>query len=112
MPLVPFENVGSVGIIKDTPPYNLPQGAWSDGNNVRFLDNGVKKIAGYKEVMATCPFAPYYITPYLAIDGTYYWVAFGATDIAVWNGSSWTDVTRQATLTLNALCLLVPQRLL
>jgi hypothetical protein len=101
MPLVPFENVGSVGIIQDTPPYNLPQGAWSDGNNVRFLDNGVKKVAGYKEVMATCPFAPYYITPYLAIDGTYYWVAFGATDIAVWNGSSWTDVTRQATLTLN-----------
>jgi hypothetical protein len=56
MPLVPFENVGSVGIIQDTPPYNLPQGAWSDGNNVRFLDNGVKKVAGYKEVMATCPF--------------------------------------------------------
>ena len=101
MPLVPFENVGSVGIIQDTPPYNLPQGAWSDGNNVRFLDNGVKKVAGYKEVMATCPFAPYYITPYLAADGTYYWVAFGLTDIAVWNGTVWTDVTRQNTLTLN-----------
>ena len=101
MPLVPFENVGSVGIIQDTPPYNLPQGAWSDGNNVRFLDNGVKKIAGYKEIMATCPFIPLHITPYLAINGTYYWIAFGATDIAIWSGSSWTDITRQNTLTLN-----------
>lgn len=101
MPLVPFENVGSFGIIQDTPPYNLQQGAWSDGNNVRFLDNGVKKIAGYKEVMATCPFAPLFITPYLTIDNTYYWIAFGATDIAVWNGSVWTDVTRQNTLVLN-----------
>ena len=101
MPLVPFDNVGSIGIIKDTPPYNLPQGAWSDGNNVRFLDNGVKKIAGYKEVMATCPFAPYYIHPYLTTAGQYYWIAYGATDIAVYSGTTWTDITRQATLQLD-----------
>ena len=101
MPLVPFDNVGSIGIIKDTPPYNLPQGAWSDGNNVRFLDNGVKKIAGYKEVMATCPFAPYYIHPYLTSAGLYYWIAYGTADIAVYTGTVWIDVTRQATLQLD-----------
>ncbi|MDP6587532.1 MAG: hypothetical protein QF535_22995, partial [Anaerolineales bacterium] len=101
MPLVPIENLGQIGIIKDTPPYNLPPNAWSDGNNVRLLDNGVKKIAGYQEVMATCPFAPYYIHPYLTVGGTYYWIVYGTDDIAVWNGSTWTDVTRQATGTLS-----------
>jgi len=101
MPLVPIENLGQIGIIKDTPPYNLPPNAWSDGNNVRLLDNGVKKVAGYQEVMATCPFAPYYLHPYLTVSGTYYWIAYGAADIAVWNGSTWTDVTRQTTLQLN-----------
>jgi hypothetical protein len=101
MPIVPIENVGQLGIIKDTPPYSLPPNAWSDGNNVRFLDNGVKKIAGYREVMATCPFAPYYITPYLTSAGLYYWIAFGAADIAVWTGTTWIDITRQATLQLN-----------
>jgi hypothetical protein len=101
VPLVPFDNVGSIGIIKDTPPYNLPQGAWSDGNNVRFLDNGVKKIAGYKEVMATCPFAPYYIHPYLTTAGLYYWIAYGTADIAVYTGTTWIDITRQATLQLD-----------
>lgn len=101
MPLVPIQNVGQIGIIKDTPPYNLPPNAWSDGNNVRLLDNGVKKCAGYQEVMATCPFAPYYIHPYLTSSGTYYWLAYGAADIAVWNGSTWTDVTKQTTLQLN-----------
>jgi hypothetical protein len=101
MALVPIENLGQIGIIKDTPPYNLPPNAWSDGNNVRLLDNGVKKVAGYQEVFATCPFAPYYIHPYLTIAGTYYWIAYGTDDIAVWNGSSWTDVTRQATGTLS-----------
>tara|TARA_R100001198_G_scaffold82126_1_gene55214 strand:+ start:2007 stop:3854 length:1848 start_codon:yes stop_codon:yes gene_type:complete len=101
MALVPIENLGQIGIIKDTPPYNLPPNAWSDGNNIRLLDNGVKKVAGYQEVFATCPFAPYYIHPYLTIAGTYYWIAYGTDDIAVWNGSSWTDVTRQATGTLS-----------
>jgi hypothetical protein len=101
MPIVPIENVGQIGIIKDTPPYSLPPNAWSDGNNVRFLDNGVKKIAGYREVMATCPFAPYYITPYLTSNGLYYWIAFGETDIAVWTGTTWIDITRQSTLQLN-----------
>jgi hypothetical protein len=102
MQLVPIENLGQVGIIQDTPPYNLPPNAWSAGNNVRLLDNGVKKVAGYQEVFATCPFAPYYIHPYLSSAGTYYWIAYGAADIAVWNGSTWTDVTQQATGTLNA----------
>lgn len=101
MSLVPFENLGTSGIITDIPPYNLPEGAWSSGNNVRFLDNGVKKIAGYKAILDNCPFPPYYITPYLASDGTYYWVAFGATSIAVHNGSNWTDITRQEILYLD-----------
>ena len=101
MPIVPITDVGKVGIIEDIPPYNLPPNAWSGGNNVRFLDNGVKKVAGYDEVMATCPFAPYYIQSYLDASATYYWLAYGATDIAVWNGSTWTDVTRQSTMTLN-----------
>jgi len=101
MPLVPITDVGKVGIIEDIPPYNLPPNAWSGGNNVRFLDNGVKKVAGYSEVMATCPFAPYYIQPYLTAGGTYYWLAYGAADIAVWNGSTWTDVVRQATGSLD-----------
>jgi len=101
MPLIPIENLGQVGIIRDVPPWALPPNAWSDGNNVRFFDNGVAKCDGYREVMATCPFAPYYIIPYLANNQTYYWIAFGATAIAVWNGTTWTDVTRQKTLTLN-----------
>jgi len=96
MPLVPINDVGKVGIIEDIPPYNIPPNAWSGGNNVRFLDNGVKKCSGYEEVFATCPFAPYHIVP-LEAGGTYYWIAFGLTDAAVYSGSSWVDITRQTT---------------
>lgn len=103
MPLVPIDNLGQVGIIEDIPPYNIPPNAWSGGSNVRFLDNGVKKVDGYAAVMATVPFAPYYLQPYLSASGTYYWIAYGSADIAVWNGSTWTDVTRQKTMVLNGL---------
>jgi hypothetical protein len=100
MPLVPIDNLGQIGIIKDTPPYALPPNAWSGGNNVRFLDGGVKKCAGYAEVFATCPFAPYYVVPYKA--GTnYYWLAFGLEAIAVYTGGAWVDLTRQSTGDLN-----------
>jgi hypothetical protein len=101
MPLVPIDNVGQVGLIKDIPPYNIPPNAWSDGNNVRFLDDGVKKCAGYQEVMESCPFSPIYIFPYLSIGGSYYWIAFGKEKIAVLLDGAWTDVTRQTTNTLS-----------
>ena len=61
--LVPMENIGSVGIITDVPPQQLPLSAWSGGNNVRMTDGYVNKCAGFEEVLATCPITPYYITP-------------------------------------------------
>ena len=101
MQLIPINDVGQVGIIRDTPPYQLPPNVWSNGNNVRFLDNGVKKCAGYEEVFATLPFAAYYIIPFIDNGGTYHWVAFGLDNAAVWTGSAWVDITRQNTTTLN-----------
>jgi hypothetical protein len=101
MPLVPIEQVGQVGIIQDVPPYELPPNAWSGGNNVRVLDSGIKKIRGYTEALKTITFPPYYLTPYEDSAGTYYWLAFGQNKVAVWDGSTWTDITRQATNTLN-----------
>ena len=72
MQLIPINDVGKVGIIRDTPPYQLPPNVWSDGNNIRFLDNGVKKCAGYEEVFATLPFGAYYIFPFLLVHTIYF----------------------------------------
>ena len=101
MALVPINDVGQVGIIRDTPPYQLPPNVWSNGNNVRFLDNGVKKCSGYEEVFATLPFAAYYIIPFLDNGRSYHWLAFGLNNAAVWDGSGWVDITRQKVGQLN-----------
>ncbi len=98
--LVPMENIGSVGIITDVPPQQLPLNTWSGGNNVRMLDGYVNKCAGFEEVLATCPVTPYYITP-LEAGGNYFWIACGLAKVYVHNGSAWSNITRQTGTTLD-----------
>jgi len=97
VPLVPIENIGSIGIITDIPPYQLPPNAWSGGNNVRVRDNGIKKCAGFLEIFASCPIPPYHIFP-VADTTSVYWVALGLEKAYVFknNGGAWTDITRTA----------------
>ncbi len=101
MALVPIENLSEHGIIADTPPYAIPQNAWSGGLNVRFEDNGVSKTEGYREIFEGCPFPPKYLHPYLSVDGTYYWLVYGDEEIAVYNGTEWSNLTRQEGFTLS-----------
>ena len=61
MALIPVENVGEVGIVKDINPWQLPPNVWSNGNNVRAEHGAIVKSPGYAEVMATCPVTPYHI---------------------------------------------------
>jgi len=94
--LVAMENVGEVGIVKDYSSWQLPQNAWSDGNNVRAWQGSIEKIKGYAEVMASCPVAPYHIT-FVQSGSDKYFIAGGLAKIYVHDGSSWTNITRQTT---------------
>lgn len=91
-----MENVGEVGIVKDVSPWQLPQNAWSDGNNVRAWQGAVEKIEGYAEVMESCPIAPYHVT-FLQSGDNKYFIVGGLAKIYVHDGSSWTNITRQTT---------------
>ena len=93
MALVNIENLGELGIVKDIPSYQLPQNAWSDGNNVRTLDHAIKKVDGYQEIISSCPIVPYFVFP-LESGANYFWIAAGLASVYVHDGSSWTDITR------------------
>jgi len=93
--LINIENLGQLGIVKDIPAYQLPQNAWSDGNNVRTLDNAIKKVDGYEEIIASCPITPYFVTP-LESGNNYFWIAAGLTAVYVHDGSSWSNITRSS----------------
>ena len=59
MALIPIDNVGETGIVKDINPWQLPPNVWSEGNNVRSEHGAIQKSPGYLEVMESCPIDPY-----------------------------------------------------
>ena len=90
MALIPVDNVGQVGIVKDINPWQLPPNVWSDGNNVRTEHGAIAKSPGYSNVMATVPVAPYYITS-LVTGVNEYWIVGGLTAIHVYDNSDVSD---------------------
>jgi len=95
MALIPVDNVGQVGIVKDINPWQLPPNVWSDGNNVRAEHGAITKSPGYAEVMATCPIVPLYITN-LNTTADNYWIVAGTAEIHVFkdSNSTWYEITR------------------
>ena len=108
MPIVPNNDLASVGIITDQLPMQLPPAGWSNGNNVRFLDNKVIKFTGQAEFFDTgsnwdggTGEQVYYAIPYN--DGTdAYWVYCGLKDVRVTNGVASKEITNAADFSATA----------
>ena len=43
MALIPIDQVGQIGIVKETSPWQLPPNVWSDGNNIKTDEGSIKK---------------------------------------------------------------------
>ena len=50
--VIPLEGIDKTGFIADTPATNLPPGAWSDVQNVRFDDGAVRKMKGHTDIFS------------------------------------------------------------
>jgi len=90
--IFPVENVGTLGIIKDIPPYSLPDGAWSDGRNVRMKEGSVQKFLGHEEVFDPPSVAPFFLMS-AQTSSTYFWIYAGLAKIFVTDGVAHTDLT-------------------
>ncbi|MGL5965507.1 MAG: hypothetical protein ACRCZ2_14110 [Fusobacteriaceae bacterium] len=51
MAIMKVRKVGSVGVVKDLPSFELPPEAWSNSRNVRFAENRIEKMGGYFPVL-------------------------------------------------------------
>jgi len=93
-----FRNVGQIGIVLDTDPFNLNPDAWSEGNNVRFKEGRIEKMLGQTSVFAATTATAQWAMPVL--DGAnYFWVYPSLTKCHVTDGGSHFNITRQTTLT-------------
>ena len=87
MAYISIDNVGQVGIVKETSPWQLQTNVWSNGNNVKTDEGAIKKCPGYSEVMATCPIAPYHIIQ-LTLGLPEFWVVCGLTAIYAYDNTN------------------------
>ncbi len=87
MAYISIDNVGQVGIVKETSPWQLQPNVWSNGNNVKTDEGAIKKCPGYSEVMATCPIAPYHIIQ-LTLGLPEFWVVCGLTAIYAYDNTN------------------------
>lgn len=78
---------GAVGVIKDLGTPDLPLTAWTDAQNIRFLDGSAYQFLGHGEVYDSPAFAPQYLMP-INVAGARYWLYFtAAKQFAVSNAS-------------------------
>lgn len=94
MPLQLFENVGQIGIWADTSPRKLPDGAWSDGTNVRFDGYVARKVQGSRVVQGSLSASPYSIFAHTTFDGAQFFAYPGLTQVFTVNSNVHYDITR------------------
>jgi hypothetical protein len=90
MALIPVDNVGQYGIVKEQNPWQLPPNVWSDGGNVKTDEGSIKKALGYSSVMETVPVAPYFIISLIS-GNVEFWIIGGLSAIHVYDNTSNSD---------------------
>lgn len=73
MPLVIFKNIGSIGVNRDLSSAELPPNAWTDAQNIRFLDGYASQFLGHGQVYGTPSAEPQHIVP-VSVGGARYWI--------------------------------------
>ncbi len=98
MPLVRIPNAGAVGVNRDLSQHELPINAWSDAQNIRFLDGYAHQFLGHGQVYGTPSIVPYHVLP-ITIAGARYWIYAGLAKIyavTITGGNAvHTNLTRQ-----------------
>lgn len=98
MALVRVKNCGSIGIVKDLSKHELPLGAWTDGDNVRFLDGYAQQFLGHGAAYGAPSVTPYHVLP-VNVGAQRYWLYAGQKKIyavTITGGTAThTNLTRQ-----------------
>src|SRR5262245_14687281 len=87
-------DVGAGWIIRDRHGHLLPPGAWTLGNNIRFINNVAERTGGNNEVFASPLFTPYQLANVPGLSGESFWLYLGLTDAAVVESAVHTEITR------------------
>jgi hypothetical protein len=94
MPRIRVDNVGTIGVVKDIPGYEIPANGWTSANNIRMQDGSVWKAKGYGPFFTAPPnVAPYWVYP-VQTPSAYYWLYFGLNTVIAVQNQYHFDITR------------------
>jgi hypothetical protein len=94
MPLRVIDNVGSIGLQADVNARKLPEGAWSDGRNVRFDGYTASKVRGSRAVQGSLSTSAYSLFAHTTFDGSQFICYAGLTSVYTTNNNTHYDLTR------------------
>lgn len=89
---ISLPNIGSVGVIKDVQPYELPISALSEVQNIRMRDGSAERIAGDFPVFTTPVVTPYHVSLYQTSSARFV-IHAGLAAVYADDGSTQTDIT-------------------
>lgn len=90
---VEVNDVGTIGVITDQKPFQLPPEAWSSGTNVRVVDTDIEKLGGWAQVFGTPGTPPHYAIAVRTVTDNF-WLYVSLTKGFVFDGIAHTEVTR------------------
>ncbi len=94
MPLVRIKNLAESGVITDVEDQELPNNAFTLGENVRFNNGSVEKFKGHSVIFGTPTVAPYWLLPLTTPSNTF-WLYAGLNKVYVYDGTTHFNITRQ-----------------
>lgn len=96
MPQQLIEKVGAIGLVapEDVDPRKLPDGAWSDGRNVRFDGFVARKVLGSRVIQGSLSTSAYTLVPHTGFDGSRFIAYAGLTSVYTVNNNTHYDLTR------------------
>lgn len=73
MALIKVTDVGQIGVNRDLSAHELPNNAWTDARNIRFLDGYAYQFYGHGECYNSPSFVPQHVLP-CTVNGSRYWI--------------------------------------
>lgn len=73
MTWVRVKDTGSIGVVRDLSEHEVPNNAWTEAQNVRFLDGYATKFLGHGRVYGTPSVEPHHVAP-VNVGGARYWL--------------------------------------
>lgn len=89
-----INDLDSIGVVRDTPAYQLPPEAFTTGLNMRFVPGAIEVLKGWAQMFGTPGVAPHFamnvVTP-----TTKFWLYVSLTKAYGYDGTTHTNITRQ-----------------